>query len=134
MTSKYKTIQRTPAQRALIAAIAVALAAGVAPGARALEFGQTDAWHGTLNTTVSYGVDVRVQDQDADLIAKAHYNPFVGLLPNQQQREAKGAFSIPSRRALSMPHACASRNITRPPQSRGRRARRMRGRVRRPSG
>ena len=26
-------------------------------------------------------------------IAKAHYNPFVGLLPNAQQRAAKGAFS-----------------------------------------
>ena len=79
--------------RTLVAAIALALVAVAATPAQALQFGDQDGLHGTLNTTLSYGVSVRTSDQDSAQIAKAYYNPFVGALPNAQQRTAKGAFS-----------------------------------------
>ena len=79
--------------RGLAAAIAVALASYVATPAQAFEFGSSDGFHGTVNTTLSYGIDLRQSDASSNEIAKAHYNPFVGLLPNAQQRAAKGAFS-----------------------------------------
>jgi len=74
-------------------AIALALSAGAMHNASALEFGEQDGWHGTLNTTLSYGLGVRLSDQSADEIAKAHFNPLIGLAPNAAQRSAKGAFS-----------------------------------------
>jgi len=79
--------------RGLTAAIALALAGYVATPAQAFEFGDADGFHGTVNTTLSYGVDMRTSDPSPDEIAKAHFNPLVGLLPNAQQRAAKGAFS-----------------------------------------
>jgi len=92
MQTKKKTNARIVV-RPLALALAAAIAAGAANQASAFDFGDNDGWHGSLNTTLSYGVDFRVADQDPDLIAKAHYNPLVGLLPNAQQRAAKGAFS-----------------------------------------
>jgi hypothetical protein len=80
-------------RRPLTVAVAILLAGAGAQRAQALEFGTNDGWHGTFNTTLSYGVDFRVADPDPDLIAKAHYNPLVGLLGNAQERAAKGAFS-----------------------------------------
>ena len=77
----------------LPAAIALALASYAAKPAHAIDFGDSDGWHGTFNTTLSYGVDWRTQDPGSDSVAKAVYNPLVGLLPNDQQRAAKGAFS-----------------------------------------
>ncbi len=77
----------------LAAAIAVGLASYVATPAQAFEFGSSDGFHGTVNTTLSYGVSLREADPSSDKIAKAHFNPFVGQLPNAQQRTATGAFS-----------------------------------------
>ena len=74
-------------------AITVALAGYAAAPAQAFEFGESDGLHGTVNTTLSYGVDVRVADPSDQIVAKSYYNPLVGLLPNAQQRAAKGAFS-----------------------------------------
>jgi len=79
--------------RGLTAAIAIALAGYVAAPAHAFEFGDADGFHGTINTTLSYGIDLRTSDPSADKIAKAHFNPLVGTLPNAQQRTAHGAFS-----------------------------------------
>src|SRR5882724_108495 len=79
--------------RSLAIAITLALAGYAAMPVQAFEFGDADGFHGTVNTTLSYGIDLREADQSPDKIAKAHYNPFVGLLPNAQQRAAKGAFS-----------------------------------------
>src|SRR5512147_1400276 len=95
MNNKNRTNASSAAmvRRPLAAALSFALLGGFTTGAHAVGFGEQDGWHGDLNTTLSYGVDFRVQDQNPDLIAKAHYNPFVGLLPNPQQRAAKGAFS-----------------------------------------
>ena len=92
MNKKNSTAPRM-AIRPLAAALAGALAALATSNVFALEFGTDDGWHGTLNTTLSYGVDFRLQDQDPNLIAKAHYNPLIGLQSNAQQRAAKGAFS-----------------------------------------
>ena len=78
---------------ALTTAIALALAGFAAQSAHAIEFGDQDGFHGTWNTTLSYGVDVRTEDAGSDTIAKAYYNPLVGTLPNAQQRTSKGAFS-----------------------------------------
>jgi Protein of unknown function (DUF1302) len=93
MTNKIKIKSLPTRKRALTCAIAVGLVAAATMNAQAIEFGEQDSWHGSLNTTISYGVDMRVSDRDPEQIAKAHYNPFVGLLPNAQQRAAKGAFS-----------------------------------------
>ena len=93
MNKKNMTIARPHCQRTLIRAIGLALVAGTAMTANAIEFGSDDGWHGSVNTTLSYGVDLRVADQSPDLIAKAHFDPTIGLLPNAQQRAAKGAFS-----------------------------------------
>jgi hypothetical protein len=79
--------------RGLAMAITVALAGYATAPAQAFEFGESDGLHGTVNTTLSYGVDVRVADPSDQIVAKSYYNPLVGLLPNAQQRAAKGAFS-----------------------------------------
>ena len=79
--------------RGLSAGIALALAGVAIQPAHAVQFGDPDGWHGTINTTLSYGVSVRTSDPSSQQIAKAYYNPFVGTLPNAQQRTAKGAFS-----------------------------------------
>jgi len=79
--------------RPLALALAAAIAGTLAGTAHAVEFGTEDGWHGSLNTTLSYGVSFRVADQDPDLIAKAHYDPLIGLQSNAAQRAAKGAFS-----------------------------------------
>jgi len=94
MTTQNKTnTARVLVPHYLAAAIAFALAGAAAQKAHALEFGDQDGWHGTLNTTLSYGAAVRVSDQSNEQIAKAYFNPLIGLAPNAAQRAAKGAFS-----------------------------------------
>jgi len=96
MSTHNKKITTSPAvftRHPLTVALAFALIGGFAGKAHAIAFGEQDGWHGDINTTLSYGIDFRVQDQDPALIAKAHYNPFIGLAPNSVQRAAKGAFS-----------------------------------------
>ncbi len=83
---------KTNNNTALAVAIALALA-GAAPRAHAIEFGDAEGFHGTWNTTLSYGIAVRTEDPSGDNVAKAHYDPLIGLAPNPQQRAAKGAFS-----------------------------------------
>ncbi len=77
---------------ALAVAIALALA-GAATRAHAIEFGDAEGFHGTWNTTLSYGIAVRTEDPSSDNVAKAYFDPLVGTLPNAEQRAAKGAFS-----------------------------------------
>jgi hypothetical protein len=55
-------------------ASAVALALLAAPAAQAFEF-QKGGLTGSLDTTVSYGISIRAQEQDPDLIGKAYFNP-----------------------------------------------------------
>lgn len=83
-----------PAPRSLTVAIALVLAAGIAPQvAQAFQFGDTNGLSGTVNTTVSYGISYRVSDVNEDLIAKAHWDPTIAFKTPLQQRAAKGAFS-----------------------------------------
>jgi hypothetical protein len=55
-------------------ASAVAAALFIAPAAQAFEF-ENGGLTGSLDTTISYGVSVRTQDADPNLIGKAHFNP-----------------------------------------------------------
>ena len=59
----------------LAAAVAVALLA-VPAAAQAFEF-QNGGLTGSLDTTVSYGISVRTEDADPDLIGKAWFNPLL---------------------------------------------------------
>ncbi len=49
-----------------------------------------------IDTTVSYGLGLRAQSRDDDLVGKANLNPFVSQLPIQQQIDAPGRFSANS--------------------------------------
>jgi len=88
--------RRALATRQLASAILMAMASAGSPffSAHALEFGDQNGWHSTLNTTVSYGVSQRVADRNESLIGKAYFNPLVSQLPNAQQRTASGRFSV----------------------------------------
>jgi hypothetical protein len=55
-------------------ASAVAAALFVAPAAQAYDF-ENGGLTGSLDTTISYGISVRTQDADPNLIGKAHFNP-----------------------------------------------------------
>jgi hypothetical protein len=57
-------------------ATAIALGLLAAPAAQAFEF-QKGGLTGSLDTTVSYGISVRTEDADPDLIGKAHFNPAI---------------------------------------------------------
>ena len=87
-----RTVVRKSALRRPLLATAIALAL-VAPTAHAFEFAWGDAWTGSLDTTISYGVSQRLEDRDEDLIGLSNINPTVSLLSNAQQREAPGRFS-----------------------------------------
>jgi hypothetical protein len=93
MTKHKSSVSTNFVRHGLSTAIALAIAAGCATTAQAFEFGDADGFHGTINTTLSYGIDLRTSDPGSDEIAKAHFNPLIGLAPNAQQRAAKGAFS-----------------------------------------
>ena len=94
MSKTIRNPRGLPTRRALGAAIALALA--VAAPAHAIEFEFGDGWTGNLDTTVSYGVSMRMQDADRDLIGKANLNPTVFTLSNAAQRGAIGRWSVNS--------------------------------------
>jgi hypothetical protein len=86
--------------------LALAVAALLlAPAAQAIEFSSGDLT-GTLDTTVSFGHSVRMQDQDDNLIGKAQFNPLlaaqIAALQSQGryleaqalQAAARGRFSV----------------------------------------
>lgn len=85
------------AMRPLSVAVALALGGAVLP-AQAFEFGEQDGFHGTVNTTVTYGVSWRVASPDDDLIGKAQFNPAISLPPfalgSPEQRAARGRYSV----------------------------------------
>jgi hypothetical protein len=60
------------------APLATAIAFGLlaAPAAQAFEF-QKGGLTGSLDTTVSYGVSIRTEDADPDLIGKGYFNPLI---------------------------------------------------------
>jgi len=94
MNNKHKATQTFRRAR-LGSAIALALAGSVALPAQAFQFGEGD-WTGSLDTTVSYGVSKRVEDQNPDLIGKSYFNPAIAQQPNAVQRTAEGRWSVNS--------------------------------------
>ncbi len=76
----------------LASAVAMALTANPA-SAVSFDVGEASV---QIDTTLSYGVGMRVGRRDDDLIAKAHFNPTVGQLPIEQQIAAPGRFSANS--------------------------------------
>src|SRR5262245_59044525 len=96
MKRNSRSVVRIPLSkpRALGLAIAGALASAACTPAQAFEFAWGEDWTGNFDTTISYGVSQRVQDRDGDLIGKAQFNPAVSTLSNQQQRAARGRFSV----------------------------------------
>ena len=76
------TVRGLLARAPLATAVAVALLA--APAAQAFEF-QKGGLTGSLDTTVSYGISVRTEDQDEDLIGKAQFDP-AHVLPERAAR------------------------------------------------
>jgi hypothetical protein len=84
--------------RCLSLGIAMALAGVAIQPAHAVEFGDPDGLHGTVNTTVSYGIAYRTQNVSNSLIGKAHFNPAIGAQPlgGPAQRAAIGRWSVNS--------------------------------------
>ncbi|HVF33959.1 MAG TPA: DUF1302 domain-containing protein, partial [Candidatus Saccharimonadia bacterium] len=77
----------------LASAIALALAA---PAVQAVDFQMGEGWTGAVDTTVSYGVSMRMEDPAENLTGKARFNPLIGAQPNAVQRTAPGRFSVNS--------------------------------------
>ena len=73
MNSK-KPLRGLLARAPLAAAVSMALLS--VPTAQAFEF-ERGGVTGSLDTTVSYGISIRAQDQDEDLIGKAYFNPLL---------------------------------------------------------
>ena len=73
MTSK-KPLRGLLARAPLAAAVTMALFS--APAAQAFEF-ERGGVTGSFDTTVSYGISVRAQDQDEELIGKAYFRPDI---------------------------------------------------------
>ncbi len=76
----------------LASAVAMALAAN---SASALDL-STDNVSIQLDTTISYGVGMRVAKRDDGLVAKAFFNPLIVQAPLEQQIAATGRFSANS--------------------------------------
>jgi hypothetical protein len=73
MNSK-KPLRGLLARAPLAAAVTMALFA--APAVQAFEF-ERGGLSGSWDTTVSYGISIRTQEQDEDLIGKAQFNPLL---------------------------------------------------------
>ncbi len=82
-------------RRTLGTAISLALVSAFAAPAQAVEFSSGD-WSGTIDTTLSYGASMRVQERDPELIGLANINPLVAATPITDQINAPGRFSVNS--------------------------------------
>lgn len=91
---KSMTRRQASTVRPCLLACAIGLALS-AQQAQALEFGEGD-FRLSLNTTLSYGVGMRVSGRDDDLVAKSHFNPTIFQAPLQDQIDARGRFSANS--------------------------------------
>jgi len=76
----------------LAGAIGLALAA---PQVQAIDL-STDNAEIRLDTTISYGVGVRAEERDNDMVAKSHFDPVVFQRPLDQQIATPGRFSANS--------------------------------------
>ncbi len=90
--SKHRVARRDLTRTALGGAIALALSAYVAP-AMAWTWENGD-WKGGIDTTVSYGVSMRLTDADSNLIGKSQFNPTTFQLTVPNQIAQRGRFSV----------------------------------------
>jgi hypothetical protein len=78
MNNKIQTVRARRARVAMRAPLALAVAGALSliatPEARAFEFSNGNL-SGSFDTTVSYGLSVRMEDRDDDLIGKAQFDP-----------------------------------------------------------
>jgi hypothetical protein len=91
---KSMTRRQASTVRPCLLACAIGLALS-AQQAQALEIRQGD-FSMNIDTTLSYGVGMRVSSRDDDLVAKSHFNPVVSQLPLEQQIASPGRFSANS--------------------------------------
>lgn len=93
-----KTNHNTPrARRPLLGrAVLFALASGAFANAQAVDFAFGEDWTGSVQTQLSYGVSMRVQERDDELIGMANINPLIGTRPLSEQLLAPGRFSVNS--------------------------------------
>jgi len=96
-----KTVRGLLARAPLATAVAVALLA--APAAQAFEF-EKGGLTGSLDTTVSYGISVRTEEPDEDLIGKAFFNPLICF---QNQRIPPGPAPSPTACSAGFPGSAA---------------------------
>lgn len=83
-------------RRRLLAAATTLALSGFAGQVAAVSFGEPEGFHGTVNTTISYGISLRAADRSDDLIGKAAINPGVSALGlgTAAQRAAPGRYSV----------------------------------------
>lgn len=79
----------------LARAVSAVLLGAVAAPAMAFEYSNGD-FRMNVDSTLSYGLSWRVEDQDPSLIGKAQFNPLIFAAPNAAQRAAQGRFSVNS--------------------------------------
>lgn len=92
MNSKHSPLSTLLRPSLLAGAIGLALA-GSPVSASSFQIGDASI---SIDTTVSYGVGMRVAKRDDDLVAKSHFNPLISQFPLAQQIAAPGRFSANS--------------------------------------
>ncbi len=88
-----RTLRQGMRRGTLGTAISLALITLVSAPVQAIEFSSGD-WSGTIDTTLSYGASMRVQERDDELIGLANINPLIGTRPLAEQIAAPGRFSV----------------------------------------
>lgn len=91
---KNKSRPQAGLMRPCLLASAIGLAL-VANSAQAIDL-STDEVSIRLDTTISYGVGMRVEGRDNDLVAKSRLNPTIFAAPPAEQEAAPGRFSANS--------------------------------------
>ena len=95
-TQLKKTDRRSMTRRRRLAlAVSAALLGAAASPVLAFEYSNGD-FRMNVDSTLTYGLSWRVEDQDPSLIGKAQFNPIGFALPNAQQRALQGRFSVNS--------------------------------------
>lgn len=89
-----KSLPQAGLMRPCLLASAIGLALMASP-AQAIDL-STDEVSIRLDTTISYGVGMRVEGRDNDLVAKSRFNPVIFAAPPAAQEAALGRFSANS--------------------------------------
>jgi len=93
-TKAINSLRRTCLSSAISGALLVT-GLGIASNASALEFDLSDDWSAQLDTTITYGIGIRVQDRDEDLVGFANLIDVPGALSTQELIDLPfGTFSV----------------------------------------